>query len=582
MAHGLELGALDLASGGVHEDGYTLSVLADGATFGGPQAGVREIVSMLADGNLVTYDRAGNRVAEFTVLIEGADGVALQAGEVALRRELYRPNTVTWMPPADFSAPTVYQVVTSDMSPLFDDIDEMKGRRKFRVTLTCAPFARSLNPVTIAAMEAPAPTPTSATITNADTTTGFTATIADYYPGGGLPLMANVVTDEGAYAQTSGSGYWLSLRMIYTPAAPVSMTSTTYLVVEVSGSPSPRFRLTINGVEASAVPALSVATSAGTVKFVFDTAGGSLSKIALGFDEKSSTPVSRTINVHDISRTDTLPQVTKRQTTRTVDVLGTERTPASVHVQSPDGVSNLGMTIVHTSPEDDSGYAPPLRRWRVSGATTPTADSSTMSGAREPITVANPFVAEVPNLAVPEGGYLLAARLRIASGTAATINWATDTRIDGVAEGYVTDYVTVDFPSTGTWFFVPIAAVTLPSVRSMSGKVRILLSSATAELDEAWIYRVDDGCALSWVHNVTKPHLWLDPPDLTSSVRRIWVGADAGRADASHPGANLGTHSDHTFAPDRARVFTATAGVENPAADLTYFPLGHSNAPVLP
>ena len=64
---------------------------------------------------------------EFDVLIEGADGVALQAGEVALRRELYRPNMVTWTPPADFSAPTVYEVVTSEMAPKFDDIDELRA-----------------------------------------------------------------------------------------------------------------------------------------------------------------------------------------------------------------------------------------------------------------------------------------------------------------------------------------------------------------------------------------------------------------------------------------------------------------------
>ena len=61
--HGFELGTLDLASGIAHDDGYTLSVLGAGATFGASQAVVREIVSMLADGNLVSYDRAGNRVA---------------------------------------------------------------------------------------------------------------------------------------------------------------------------------------------------------------------------------------------------------------------------------------------------------------------------------------------------------------------------------------------------------------------------------------------------------------------------------------------------------------------------------------
>ncbi len=66
--HGFDLGSLDLASRITHDDGYTLSVLGEGASFGSSQAVVREIVSMLADGNLVSYDRAGNRQATFDVL----------------------------------------------------------------------------------------------------------------------------------------------------------------------------------------------------------------------------------------------------------------------------------------------------------------------------------------------------------------------------------------------------------------------------------------------------------------------------------------------------------------------------------
>lgn len=559
--HGFDLGTLDLASGLPSDDGYTLSVLASGASFGASQAVVRQIVSMLADGDLVSYDRAGNRVAEFDVLIEGADGAALQAGEVALRRELYRPNTVTWTPPADFSAPTVYEVVTSEMAPKFDDIDELRTRRVFHVTLTCAPFARPEDPVTVEALTVGV-APTIVTVSTADSTTNW-STVAPATLG-----------QTGGYVYSTASSGLFGEGVHYLFFAEATVPATRYITAEWQATYPPVYGApTLIGTSLSSTYLLPD----GWTRTTYDI-GESGSSVASYAFRHMTTGTSGQFRIRDVKRSDQPPAVTTRQATRVVEVAGTERTPASLHVVSRNGTSDLGMTIVHTSPEDGSGYSPPLRRWRVSGAATPTADSSTMSGFREPILLANPFIAEVPNLAVPEGGYLLAARTRISSGTSATINWATDTRIDGVAEGYVTDYATIDFPSTGNWYFTPIAVLTLPSVRSMSGKVRILLSSVEAELDEAWLFRVDDDCALSVVHNVTKPHMWLDSPDVMSRVPRIWIGDDAGRADASHPGANLFTHGNHTFTPGQMQIFGATAGTENPAVDLTYFPRYPNNA----
>lgn len=577
--HGFDLGTLDLASGQPHEDGYTLSVLGAGASFGQSQAVVRQIVSMLADGDLVSYDRAGNRVAEFDVLIEGADGVALQAGEVALRRELYRPNAVTWTPPADFSAPTVYEVVTSEMAPKFDDIDELRTRRVFHVTLTCAPFARPPAAITVPALAPPAVSPTTATINDATSTTGWSARAQTMVDGLVTDIVPVSVTDLGADG-VSVSAECIFLQFTYTPPAPIALTGTPYVTVELSGSVPDLFSIVHpTGAASGATPTLVRALTNGHTQYVLpvDPARPLVRVDVFWSKTYYPTPTVVTFNAFDISRTDTLPQISTRQISRIVSVAGTERTPASLAISAPNGTDDLAMTIVHTSPEDGSGYAPPLRRWRVSGGTV-TADASTMSGGREPIVLANPFIAEVPNLAVPEGGYLLAARTRIASGTSATINWATDTQIDGATEGYVTDAATFDFPSTGNWFFTPIAVLTLPSVRSMSGKVRILLSSTNAELDEAWLFRVDDGCALTVVHYGAKPRLWLDSPDVSSQVPRIWIGDNTSRADASHPGANLYAHGNHTFTPDAMAVFVGTSGTENPEAALTYYPRWHSNA----
>jgi hypothetical protein len=583
--HGLELGTLDLASTEAHDDGYTLTVLGAGASFGASQAKIREIVSMLADGNLVTYDSAGNRVATFDVLIKAADGVALQAGEVALRRELYRRNTVTWTPPADFSAPTVYEIVTSEMAPLFDDIDELRDRRKFRVTLTCAPFARSAEPVTIEALAAPPVTPTTATITNADTTAGFSAskTVWDTTTGPGGATTPVTVTDGGSYAQASASATYLSLKLTYTTSA-VDMSATRYLSVEMSGSYVFNFMLTLNGVSGYHTPILTRTNAGGTKQYVFDTAGGSLTAFSAitGAGPVWGATVTITLDVHDISRTDTLPQVSARQSTRIIEVGGTERTPASIHVTAADGTDPLGgLVIVHTSPEDGSGYSPSLRRWRTTAsAGTPAAEVSAMSGQKESISeVAGGFNAKVDTSALPEGGYVLMARVRSLGSETTPIYWSTSTIFPDATtqEGYTNGNVPYDFPDD-EWQLIPLAALSLPSVRTSAGQVEISLqaigTSQPIELDEAWLFRVDDDCALSIVAT-DAAHLWLDSPDVSSSVPRVWIGDSA---DVKvHPGDALQAMGNHVLSPNGTAAFTA-ALTDNPATDATFYRRWHSNA----
>jgi hypothetical protein len=242
------------------------------------------------------------------------------------------------------------------------------------------------------------------------------------------------------------------------------------------------------------------------------------------------------------------------------------------------GATALGMTIVHTSPEDGSGYSPPLRRWRVSGAGE-TSNPTAVSQALESIVLPNPFVAEVPNRAVPEGGYLLAARMLVPTAGVTAINWAAETVTRGVGQGYVTDFAHWDFPLPHTWNFVPLAVLTLPTLRSEEGTVRISLSSnVPVELDEAWLFRVDDGCALTVVNDVGTARMWLDSPDINSRVPRVWIGDDETRIDAFHPGSKLYCHGNHTFAPDKVQVFTATSGIEGPAVSMSHYPRWHSNA----
>lgn len=565
------IGSVDLTE-------YPFSVDRDNTVdIGEPEMVVETLASQLADGDLERTVRYGNRAYVIPIYIEGPTLADVADAEALLRAQLRRDGlTLTHNPGDSWAVDSVYEVQTAKMTPARDDRFESHLIRKFTLTLTCGPFARSAARVVTEALAPPAATPTTATINDATSTTGWSAGLINTTTGISSPAVVDLGADGIA---ASGYGWTLTLR--YTTTTPISLTGTEYITVEMSGTTPTSFYLDYVGDSAIITPISARATTAGTVVYVLPAnPARSLDGLEITYNNFSTTgsvDENLVLRVYDVSRTDTIPQISSRQISRIVPVSGTERTPASLAIASADGVDDLGMTVVHTSPEDGSGYSPPLRRWRTSGAASPTPDAATMSGAREPITLANPFIAVVPNNSIPEGGYLLAARMRVSAAGTAVVNWATETVIDGTSDGYVTDYATVAFPNTG-WFFVPIAVLTLPSVRSYSGNVKILLSSTTTELDEAWLFRVDDGSALTVVHNTVKPRLWLDSPDVSSQVPRIWVGSNAARTDASHPGANLYAHGNHTFTPDAMAVFVGTSGTEYPSVTLTHYPRWHSNA----
>jgi hypothetical protein len=565
--HSLTLGSLLLTES--VEDathGFVFNVLANGMSTGSGAA-VKEIVtSLLADGDLVRITRYGNREVSFQVEITGPTLGALAHGEAALRAEVGHGNTLTWQAPDVLSVPTVFEVVASEMAQTFDDLDELRRRRTFVVSLTCSPAARSADLVTVDAL-APPSVAITASVTTADTTAGFTA-----YGVANNAVASVSPTDMGAYVQATLSGSPAqALRVVYAAPSSVSMATTRYLVIEASGTTPTHYRY--NG--AYVTPVLIRATTAGTVLHIIDSGFADLTSFE--FSVGGNSP-SYTFNIHDAYRTDTLPQVSPRQLTRVISVGGTERTPASIHVQSANGTDALTQAIVHTCPEDGSGYSPPLQRWRTVGQTR-TADATAFSGNYESINTTS-WIAEVPTSALPEGGYVLLARLRAQTAGVVSITWSTSTIFpDAVTQqGFTVGAFNHDFAVGNEWELVPIEVLSLPSVRTKAGKVQIALQVAAASpvvtLDEAWLFRDDDDCALTIVET-DQPHLWLDSPDITSPVPRIWVGD--GVDTKVHPGEGLGGMGAHVLSPEGTAVFTA-ALTDYPATDATFYRRWHSNA----
>lgn len=568
---------------------YPYSVDADSTVdIGEPEVEVVTIPGSLADGDLEREVRSGNRTYVLSVYIEGPTMGDLAENEAALRRELKKPSVLLTHDPGDgLGFASVYEVQVARMKPDRQDLHESHLIRRVTLTFTCGPFARSVDAVTVEALAPPPVTPTTATVNNADTTTGWNGTHRLYTTS--YPVAP---TDEGSFVRVEGNSTRVDPTLGLSASlsvASVSLTSTPYLLVEVKTETVPSygynlvFKAMISGSLVTLAPVISRATTSGTTLHVLSTSGGSLTSLSISVEYPGYANGLTRIDVHDVSRTDTLPQLSNRQITRVIEVGGTERTPASLHVVSANGTDPLTQVIVHTCPEDGSGYSPPLRRWRTSDSTGPvTADSALYSGAYEPIAFASGgFYAEVPTSALPEGGYTLLARIRLSASAPAnvTVFYSTSTLFPGssIQDGFTNGSEVITMTDT-EWILVPITTLSLPSVRTKAGKVQIVLQASTTHaqvyLDEAWLLREDDDCALT-ITNTPLAHLWLDSPDLGSPVEQVWIGD--GAATRVHPSAGLVAQGRHVLSPGGTAVFTAALS-DNPETDATFYRRWHSNA----
>ncbi len=583
MTHSLTFGSLLLTDPLADVDhGFMFAVLADGFTTGTGEP-VKEIVqSLLADGDLVRITRSGNREVSFRVQITGPTLGAVAQGEAALRREVGRGNTLTWQPPDVISEPTVFEVVTSEMSQVFDDLDEsLRRQRTFALTLTCFPGARSADLTTVTALAPPPVAPTTVSVTTADTTTGWSATVNT-----GAGSEAVTVVDEGAFVSASATGFSMSFG--YSPPSPVSLAGTQYLLLETSTATTGFYVFYAGDSAVTYVkPVLSrMMPTSGNVQHTLPVnMSRTLSYVGViwnHLDAGLPAPTPIYLTIYDIKRTDTLPQVTSRQTSRIIEVGGTERTPGSIEIAT--GSTAMGFTIVHTSPRSLAGYSPPLRQFRVSGNTL-TADSNLFSGAREPVNL-TAIESQVPLTSLPAGEYALVALMRSSVAGTFPITWTANSLIPGY--GYlgptVSGVAQAEFVDPGFWTLVPLDVVTLPTVRASDALAvtqltlnRAPVGSEVIDLDEWWAFRVGEDSALTMVNNPAS-RLWLDSPDVNNRVPRVSIGDYNNRADARHPADRLSATAHHVLNPDGTLIFVATNGADSPAVTATFFKRWHSNA----
>lgn len=548
-----EIGSLDLT-------GYPYSVQADGTVeVGEPEMVVESVASLLADGDLERAVRHGNRAYVLPVLVEGETLAELARAEADLRAEITKTGLLLTHDPGDGFAPaSVYEVQTAKLTPARDDTFESHLLRKYTLTLTCSPFARSVDQTTITVL-GPIGSPVTVNVSTADTTTGWSsaATASSFGATGGY-----------VYAGTFGSpGGIPRASLSYSEAV---NAVTPYYTIEWQNSVSTVSPPTIGDGRLAA----NASMGDGWTKTTYDLSArtGSLSWVMSGAGE---------FRIRNVSRSSAMPQLTSRENAAIIQIGGTERTPCSLQVNPAAGEA-MGIGIVHTSPDSGYGYSPALRQRRISGNTV-TTNATLISGASEGVT-ATPVVATVPVTSLPEDGYSLVALLKSSVVGTFPITYNVRTAFSGNYLGTSTPRtVPATFPTANAWTLIPLGNTTLPPVRaSQQAFVQFDLSrtpvaSEVIELDEWWAFRMGEDCALTMVQS-QRAFLWLDSPDVTSPVPRVWVGNNGDRSDAHHPAAWLVNQGSHVLNPGGTSVFVATSGIANPSVTATAYRRWHSNA----
>jgi hypothetical protein len=576
----LTLGSFDLVGG--EGDGWQVETIAEGMSFGAPAGRDVVVRTLLQDGAAMSRDGYDNREVTCGVLITAADSLGLALGEAALAAEIGKRNELIWTPPDDLGPSSRYVVVMSSMSQDWDDWGYMEpGTHGVRwvLSLTCKPFAESIDRVVVAAVGSGSipPTPVTVLVDDCTSVTNWVGSPNAPATSGGAVRETVVVAGSGA-----GAAYTdLSLQRDGT----VDMTGTPLLRVSVSsvgsGSvPSDPIVVRVGGVELEPVARLG--------EFVYYRPPTTFGKIEFLVTQqfiKQTGASGATLSVNDITRTNVVPFIgTGRQQFRSLEVAGSARTEGSLQIAHETAA--LGVVAVYTNADDRSGYQPACRQYRTAGGAV-TGDVTTASGQYSPLNAGTPETYDIPSRAVPEGTYAPMARLKHATPGYYPITLTASLLSGSLELGSVS--VTQNMYVTSSWALYPLGSLSLPPVAVPPGslaKVRLKLSSTGAvQVDDTYIFNTTIG-ALSVVDCGTGTpvaggpanRLWIDTASLDVPRPAMWVGTLADRSDAHHvEGLKIQSEMPHRFPPGPVNLFTVS-DAEYVAASLDFHPAWHSNA----
>lgn len=595
----LDLGDLDLVNADGGYDSFAFFAQGEGVDFGEPQPIDVTLASLMADGAPTETARYENREVTFRVDIEASDALGLAAGEAALLGQIGVRTTLTWTPPDGYGPPTVFRVETSRARFLFNDLDEVRSvkKRVFQVTLTCLPFARSAEVVTVGA-EFVADAVTIAD--DCESTSGWSATARSSSQN-----PVSLAVDSTVFATGTGS---LKFTPAGTVAPSISGTTTSqaratrtglsidasgggYFVVRVRGEWTVNLAdwvmdahmTTTGGGEESITPLVGEADEDGFTRLSFVVPNSStitafdinVLQSATGIHSAVASP-KFWIDSLGLASTSSAPQ-----NVMSFDVAGSMRCEASFQVSALVG---LGDVLLYTVPDLGDGFRPDLRRRQVSGAST--SDTAAINGTKSALSVSPTFSA--PASMFRAGSYAVLARVRRSATGDCAITVSAQTKSGATAIGSAESTTSAGFElADADYHVVRIGVIELPPLVTDPASDATVLFTATRTgtdyyLDELLVFPLEDH-ALTWVtcgsgtpSATVASRLWIDEPSPTLPRGSRMVGNNEGRLDAQY--VLPLSRGRHVLKPGRMLAYLLTSAAGGADLQAIYTPAWHSNA----
>ena len=553
------------------DGGYRFSVLADGYEPGSAEAVESVVRALAADGSSARIDGHDNAETTFRLKIEGEDHGSLNRGEAAFRRLLpdgySAPVDLLSRPPQDDAPASVRTIITGKFDQDWDDFDELRIERVYVVTLTHRPFVRSEFPSVAKALSVGEGT---------QTTINDCTSITDWSAVGTGGVAITPTTSGGAVhfvlPPSAGLRGWT-----LTIAGTYDLALTPYLAVEVQFPP---MSLGDDGLLRAGgewiEPIQKVISTDGYQRYIFDTSAPGVmwtpGPVTLHFGQAASGTVARTLKVRHVEALPVANPGLPRQNARLLKIGGTERTPGTLHVASRDD-SPLGLVLVHTSPDEGTGYDPDISRWIV-GSTIDPDPAAPMGGWVEGYPLAVRSV--VPSASVPSGTYQIGIYLLPTITARVKFQWVAISMPDPSTDagtggdlGHAWVDVVADRPT-----FVGIGTTTVPSARAGLGRTAITIGhggSTAIPIGGMWLLRTGRDCGLTAVRT-DESHIWVESDD-AGRVGVVFVGSQSDQSDAYAPAGDFGevyAADGHTFRYGNAITYVASLA-PNPAVDVEHY-----------
>jgi hypothetical protein len=581
---------------------YEIDTMADGTNMGNPISIIEQVQAMAIDGALAARTGWDARTIPVRIRLAANDGEALAKAEAALTAQslMDRPPPITWTPPLGESATAVFDVMVADLqrdtSDGWDFDEKYYGHRYFVLTLTCLPFARAMDTVTVPAL-APPPTPGTATSTLIDECSSLTHWTKET---NGASSFINHVDLPGSGVQVGaymsrGTQYLRAVRTVATamPAGQQYLAVDLQFISVPSGKAAGNWAGTVSAsFDGVWFPAIgySFDGEGGSRRYYFEPpASFTVAKFGMDYNDawtNTSEPLLETV-VYKIQATDTPGDPTTsttRQQARLTNVYGAMPTRATIRL-SDDTPAALGSTcIVYTS--SNINWSPPLRQWLTDSGVVTADPTYRVSGGRHDLTVPSVFL--IPARLLEAGAYSLVALMDCSA--VETLTWqvrmlsATGAATIG-SDRIQTGTVTVGAGGAG-YKLVDIAdGLILPpfEVETDDYAVELTLTgTSNMHFDEGWLFGLDNG-ALTIIDDLPNTGLvevdWLEirSPDLGAARPSIFGGAGAVGGLSACVDAYASAFGPHRFEPGPLMVFTMCTSSLVSQCELEYFPRFHSH-----